>query len=129
MPLSRVVCGFDPRRDYKIYWQVAVESYTFYTCSGILKTWVRTPPCQQNINAKVAQLVELLPSKQVVASSNLVFRSRMLMKAVYATTTFAKVNTHSAGVVQRLSIGHFQCSDEGSIPFSCTNIWGHMYQG
>jgi len=29
-----------------------------------------------------------------------VFRSRMLIRAVYATTTFTKVNTHSAGVVQ-----------------------------
>jgi hypothetical protein len=49
VPLSRVKHGFESRIDYKIikiYWQVAVESYTFYTCSGNLKTWVRIPSCQ-----------------------------------------------------------------------------------
>ena len=49
--------------------------------------------------AKVAQLVERCPSKANVAGSSPVFRSRMLIRAVYATTTFAKVNTHSGVIV------------------------------
>ena len=31
-----------------LFRQVPLESYTFYTRSGKLKTWVRIPPCRQN---------------------------------------------------------------------------------
>ena len=33
--------------------QVPLESYTFYTRSGKLKTWVRIPPCLQYILTKL----------------------------------------------------------------------------
>jgi len=31
-----------------LFRQVPLESYTFYTRSGELKTWVRIPPCRQD---------------------------------------------------------------------------------
>ena len=87
--------------------------------------------------------------------SNPVLTTRMLIRAVYATTTFAKVNTHSAVVVlmvlayvasnhevsvrirsiaQELQNSYkgitlaYHVSDEGSSPSFCSN-WGYRING